>query len=426
MPAASKTVRHLLFLNRSYFPDAEATGQLLTELCEDLSGEFNVTVIAGQPNQNPQQALYRRRGVEERNGVRIHRVWNSRLPKRWLPARAVNLLSYLATATFAGLTTRRPDVVVVETDPPLLCLLGALLKWRFRCKLIVYLQDIHPELGIALGRLRDNWRTRLLRRSFSAAYRRADRIIVLSEDMQSTVIEANAGMPNVEVIPNWVDTTRIKPIKTANAFRAEHDLDNKFVVMYSGNLGLCQGLENVLDAAELLCHRDDVMFLLIGNGALKPHLVQTAEQRNLRNVRFVDYQPISRLAESLSAADLHLVPVDSHAIRYLMPSKLYSALASGTPVVTVAPRECELARLVEEHRVGFNVPPDEPESLAERILWLVEWCDDRADCGARARELATAHFDRSVGVERFRSVLREISGNEPAPVVTEAAQPVDV
>ena len=409
----------VLFLNRSYYPDAEATGQLLTELCEDLTTHFQVTVIAGQPNQNPQNVAFRRSGAEVHNNVTIHRVWNTRFPKTSFVGRSVNLLSYLTLGTLASLTAKRPHVIVVETDPPLLCLVGALLKKRFGCKLVVYLQDIYPDLGVALGKLRDGLTTRWLRSLFHAVYRQADRVVVLSGDMRNVLLESNVDQDRIETIPNWVDIDKVVPVKTDNAFRRRLGVDDKFVVMYSGNLGLCQGLDNVLLAAEQLKDRDNIEFILVGDGVSKRHLVDMASQHNLHNVRFVDYQPASRLSESLSAADLHLLPIDPRVSRYLMPSKLYGVLASGTPLIAVAPAHSDLARLVETERLGLAVEPDDPQALAEKISWFAEWCDELPAYGQRARRLAVDRFDRHASVNRFREMLLRVTGLDQDPANTD-------
>ncbi len=401
-------MERVLFINRSYYPDAEATGQLLTELCEDLSSGFHVSVIAGQPNQNPQNISYQRRGIEEHNNVAVRRVWNTRFSKTSFVGRMINLLSYTVTATLAGLTAKRPSVVVVETDPPFLCLLGFLLKLRFRCKLVIYLQDIHPQLGIALGKLREGWRTRLLQKLFAMTYCRADRVVVLGEDMREVIADLGVKPDAIEVIPNWIDTEKISPQKTRNTFRSKHDLVDKFVVMYSGNHGLCQDLENVLLAAEHLRGRNEIAFVFVGDGASKKRLVEMAQQRKLQNVHFVDYQPASELASSLSAADLHLIPVDRRAYRYLMPSKLYGALASGTPVVVVAPPESELARLAVRQRVGMNVRPERPRELAEIICHSAAGEDRCLGLGERARQLAIAKYSRPANTVRFQHMLRQV------------------
>lgn len=395
----------ILFLNRSYWPDAEATGQLLAELCEDLAGRFDVTVIAGQPNQNPAGAGYHRRGQQTRRGVRVRRVWHTRFAKRSLAGRAVNLLSYLGGASLAAFTLPRPQCIVVETDPPLLCLAGALLRRWHAARLVVYLQDIYPDIAVALGVLPDGQPTRLLRRLIYGAYRRADRVVVLSRDMRDLLARSGVCARKIECIPNWTDTRAVLPRKEHNAFRAEHGLDGRFVVMYSGNMGLCQRLEDVLAAAARLRSRPDVLFLLVGDGVSRPRLENTARRMDLPNVRFLPYQPKDRLAESLSAADLHLVPLDPRVREFLMPSKLYGILASGTPMLAIAPEDCELAEITRREAVGLVVPPGEPEALAEAVRGLADGRGQLAPMGRAARRLAEARYDRRQSTSRFAEML---------------------
>lgn len=360
----------VLFLNRSYWPDAEATGQLLAELCEDLAPSFDVTVVAGQPNHNPDQVLYQPHGWQVRRGVKIRRVWNTTFPKSSLPGRIANLLSYLITALLAMIAIPRQDVIVVESDPPLLCLLGAVLRRSHRCKLVVYLQDIHPDIGIALGKIPNCWATRRLRQLLFGVYRRADRVVVLSRDMRDVLVDSGVAPERVDCIPNWIDTRTVCPRRQSNAFRERHGLNGHFVVMYSGNLGLCQRLEDILEAANRL--RDDprILFSFVGDGVSKRGLEDEARRMNLSNIRFFPYQPKEGLAESLSAADLHLLPLDPRVASYLMPSKLYGILASGSPLVAVAPASSELAEIIQKNRVGRLVPPQRPVLLAETIRQL--------------------------------------------------------
>jgi colanic acid biosynthesis glycosyl transferase WcaI len=435
-------IPRILFLNRSYWPDAEATGQLLTELCEDLAvvavcsnattspipheaategyeqvtnhheqstkNPFSITVLCGQPNSNPTGAAYRRRGSQIRNGVTIHRVWHTRFPKSFLLGRAVNYVTFLLGAMWAVCWMRRPDVVVVETDPPLLSLIGGWLqRWR-RVPLIVYLQDIHPDIGVALGKLREGWPIRCLKRRLFAVYRRADRVVVLSRDMRRRMLEAGLDERRVVILPNWIDTALVRPIKQGNTFRHRHGIDGRFLVMYSGNLGLCQRLEDVIAAADCLKLRTDILFVLIGDGAIRSQLEQQACRLALTNVRFLPYEPKATLAESLSAADLHLVPLDPRVAECLMPSKLYGVLASGTPLLAVAPDHCELADLVRQNQVGHVVRPGEPEALAQVIEALVGQPESLDAMGRRARELAEMQFDRHQITPRFAQLLRSV------------------
>jgi glycosyltransferase involved in cell wall biosynthesis len=400
----------VLFINRSYWPDAEATGQLLTELCEDLAIQFHVTVIAGQPNDNPTGSDFRRRGTELRNGVRIRRVRHTRFAKRLLHGRIINYLSFLLAAFWAAVWTKRPDVVVVETDPPLLCLVGWYLRRVRGSRLIVYLQDIQPDIAVALGKLRNGRLTRLLRRLMAHTYRAADRVVVLSRDMRQRIVGWGVPAERIVSIPNWIDTQLVQPRKSFNEFRGHHELNGEFVVMYSGNLGLCQRLDDVITAADHLRNRSDILFVLIGGGVNEKELKQQALGLALPNVRFLGYQPKDRLGESLSAADLHLVPLDPRVASCLMPSKLYGVLASGTPLVAVAPDDCELADLIREHEVGFVAPPSDPEKMAAAIASLSSQPEFCRRMGARARQLAETEYDRKRVTVRFGTLLREVLG----------------
>jgi glycosyltransferase involved in cell wall biosynthesis len=400
----------VLFLNRSYWPDAEATGQLLTELCEDLTPKFNVTVIAGRPNANPSGAKYHSYSTEVHRGVRIQRVWHTRFAKGKLPGRLMNYLSFLFGALSEAIFAKRPDIVVVESDPPLLCLIGWLVQMLRGTKLVVYLQDIHPDIAVALGKIRNGVLVRMLRKLMFHTYRRAERVIVLSRDMKDHLVASGVPAEKVAIIPNWIDTKKVRPVKQDNPFRKCQGINGDFVVMYSGNLGLCQRLEDVVAAANHLRDRSDILFLLIGGGALKAGLEKQVADLGLENVRFLPYQPKSQISESLSAADVHLVPLDERVASYLMPSKLYGVLASATPLIAIAPENCELAEMTVEHDVGVLANPGEPESLAQAIAQLADDGWDLPEMGKRSRQLAESEFDRTQVTARFAKMLQELAG----------------
>jgi GDP-L-fucose synthase len=428
-PASARRPR-VLFINRSYWPDAEATGQLLTELCEDLAGSFDVTVLAGQPNQNPDGQAYRARGTEQRNGVTIRRVWNTRFAKRSLIGKAVNLLSFWCMAAVAALRLPKPDILVVETDPPLLCLLGAFLRHWYGCRLVVYLQDIYPDVAVAVGKLPRGPLTDAIRWLFFSVYQRADAVIVLNNEMRSLLAASHVDPQRIHCVPNWIDTTVVAPVKSANPFRAEHHRAGEFLVMYSGNVGLCQRLEDVIAAAALLKDTPHIRFLIVGEGSLKAQLQRQAESGKLTNVTFLPYQPKNRLGESLSAADLHLVPIDPRVTRFLMPSKLYGVLASQTALVAVAPIDSDLAQITRDGRCGLVVPPDEPKALAEALRWAAAHPSELEAMGTRGRALAVAEYDRRTITGRFAQLLDGLLGNgrsvniaQPSPTQSIASQP---
>ena len=394
----------LLFLNRSFWPDPEATGQLLTELCADLSREHEVAVIAGPSYHVPSHA----RGLLQRDSygsVRVIRTWGTRLPKRRLRGRLLNLGTYYGLAVWAALRELRPDVVIAETDPPLLGVLGSLLKARWGCRFIYYCQDIYPDVAERTGGVGNRLLLNLLAAANRRAYAAADEVIVLGRDMRRRLLDKGVEADKVAVLSNWVDCNAIRPLGT-NPFRRQ--FGDKFVVMYSGNLGLTQSLESVVDTAERLRDDERVLFVLIGEGAKKAELEERVRRKGLANVRFFPYQPKELLAESLGSADIHLVPLRAGLEGCLVPSKVYGVLAAGRPYVAMMDESAEVAALAKEFRVGFVVPPDAPEALAQTIVAAMQQPAVLGEMGARGRRLAESQFDRAVQTRLFADLLGNV------------------
>lgn len=401
----------VLFLNRSYWPDMEATGQLLTTLCEGLTGDFRVRVVAGKPNSvDPQGDGQNWSSQSDRNGVEIQRLEHLQFPKSRLWMKALNYVSFARSVRRALKTVAAPDVVVFETDPFLLAFEAQRLQRRTGCRMIGYLQDIHPDVGIALGKISDNFWVRRLRRSLFETYRRCDRMIVLSRDMQRLLERGGIPKDRIDIIPNWADTKSVQPIPDPNPFREQHGLQGRFLVMYSGNLGLTQRLEEFVSAAELLSAHPEILFVFIGKGALEQQLKASVQAKGLQNIRFFDYQPRETLAASLSAADLHLIPLTASLAQCLMPSKLYGILAAGRPCLTNAPEGSELHHIVSQQRVGLTVPPGNVAAIAEHILQAARQPEELVAMGHRARQYAEAHCTQEISIEMFRQTLHGVLG----------------
>ena len=296
---------NLLFLNRSYYPDVEATGQLLAELCGDLAQQHRVAVVCGQPNfvAVKGSGLFQH---ETHHNVRVIRVRNARFSKKSLLGRIAGLSGYLFLAAWAAVFHERPDAIIVETDPPVLGALGALLKSWHRCRLVCYLQDLYPEVGLASGRLKPGFLTAFLHWLTQFGFRHADRIIVLGDDMHKRLLQRGIDPEKIVIVPNWIDTRRVRPLSAVSPLRQTWQLNGQFVVMYSGNLGLSQSLEQVLHAAQEL-RSEPVCFVFVGDGAAKEALQAEAAALSLRNVSFLPYQLKEQLSNSLGAADLLLI-----------------------------------------------------------------------------------------------------------------------
>jgi glycosyltransferase involved in cell wall biosynthesis len=408
---------HLTIFNRCYWPDSEATGQLLTELAEFLAPRHSVRVVVGQPNFAAPTVQFLPVGTEVRHGVEIHRLRHAHVPKEKRFGRARNLISFTLAvrmwlkknhAINRNLQSTQPTTWICETDPFLMPLVVGPAARKCGARVIYYLQDIYPDVAIALGVTKNRFPIRTLRRQLKKQYARADRIIVLDDDMRDRLVDWGIEPEKIAIVPNWMDCSMVRPIKEQNPVRSEWKLDHKFVVMHSGNMGLTQNLHVLIEAMQRPNVPGENHLVLVGNGAKRAELERLA--RGAGNVSFYDYQPRERLAASLSAADLHVVSMDAAITGCLAPSKLYGILASGTPVLAIVPRDNAVWRLVTQHRLGWCVEPGDAPAIA-RAIGLAAGTNpsERMAMGTRGRQLAETKFDKQVCCEQFDELLKNVA-----------------
>ena len=401
MAATTARRPRLLVLNQYYWPGVEATANVLTDLCEALADEYDVTVVAGTV------AGRARAGREHRNGVEIVRVPATAFERRRLWRRGANYLSYVALATAAGIRAARPDIILSMTDPPLVPDVAYAVARRFRVPLVVISQDVFPEVAVALGRLESRVVAGLLGRLVGLPFRRADRVVAIGETMRRRLEAKSVAPERISVIPNWVDTEQLTPEPRRNAWSHAQGLDDAFVVMHSGNLGYAQDLDSLVAAAAHLRDADDVRVVMVGGGARRADLVALAGRLDAQ-VTFLPYQPRAVLPQSLSAADVHVVGLARGLAGLVVPSRIYGVLAVARPVIAAAEEESETAQLVREAQCGVVVPPGHPERLANAIRAARDGSLDLGEMGRRGREWVVAEADRGVALARYRALLREV------------------
>jgi glycosyltransferase involved in cell wall biosynthesis len=391
------------YFNRSYWPDTGATGQLLTELAEDLVRlhGMQVTVVTGYPVSGGREA-----SREVRHGVTIVRATGTTFSPRRFPGRAANYLTYFLSALWAAARLPRPDVAVALTDPPIIGL--AALASRPRSGFVFFCQDIFPEVAGLLEDFRSPAVDWLLERLNRLLVGRARRIIALGDTMAERLVTGkSADRSHTVVIHNWADTDAVVPCDKRNAFADAHGLGDKFVVLHAGNIGLGQNLDVVLDAADRLRQRPDIVFLFIGDGSRKAALQSAAEARGLAQVRFLPYQPREAMRWTYGTADVCLVSLRPGLAGYIVPSKLYTILAAGRPYVAAVDASTEVAAVTTRHECGVLVPPGDARAMADAIQDLALHAERRARLGANARQ-ASALFSRARQVAAHAALLREL------------------
>jgi putative colanic acid biosynthesis glycosyltransferase WcaI len=405
------------FFNRSYWPDQAATGQLLTELAEDLVSRYGdeVSVVAGRPLHGAPGERSASRSIrpatrEERHGVAIHRANGTRLRPRRFVDRAANYASYLAGATVASFGIGRPDVVVSLTDPPMLGLTALWAARRAGARFVFLCEDIFPEVAALVEDFHSDLVNASLDRVNRYLLAHADAIVALGDRMRRRLIEEKGADPRrVHVIHNWADCEAIVPGAKDNPFARAHGLVDRFVIMHSGNVGLSQNLDVLVDAADRLRGKERLTIAIVGDGSKREALQRLAAERRVENVRFLPYQPKELLHDSFAAADAFVVSLKAGIEGFIVPSKLYGILAAGRAYVAATDASCEPAVIAARESCGVVARPGDPEALARAIAALYDDPQGTRAMGERARRVAW-QFDRRVAIAAYRDLFAQLAG----------------
>ena len=344
------------------------------------------------------------------DNVRVHRIWTTRFGRQNLVGRAVDYLSfYLSAAIILLRMTKRNDVIVSKTDPPLISTIAALVGWLKSARLINWLQDLFPEVARAIGVNFVNGRLFLFLKSMrNRTLMSAHRNVALGDLMAERLRKEGIPEDKIVVVHNWADGEQIKPIeRTQNSLRYEWGLSNKFVVGYSGNLGRGHEFSTVLDAAVLLKDDPDIVFLFIGGGAQLRSVQSQCERLKLSNIVFKPYQPREKLAESLSVSDIHLVTLRPRLEGLMVPSKFYGIAASGRPAIFIGDVNGEIASILESYNCGFTCKEGESKNLALLIRKLKIDPSSLYQMQDHARRLFEQKFTLRSALKQWKQLLDE-------------------
>jgi colanic acid biosynthesis glycosyl transferase WcaI len=397
-----------------YLPDGGPSAPLFAMLCETLARRgHHVTVVAAVPHYPSGRVPAEFRGWRTRksleSGVHVIRVPVPSLDRSRLGQRFLQFAIYQLNAARLGLM-QDCDVAICSNPALMTGLPLAVLTVLRRKPAIFSVHDVYPDVGISLGILRNPtavWGVTALERF---CLHHAARVRILAESFAPAVRNLRVPDSKLVLIYDWVDTDLIRPLSRANAFARENGLVDRFVVLYAGNIGLSQGLETVLRAAQQVVDYPDIEFVFVGDGTAKERLVAQADELKLQNVRFLPFQPRLRLPEVLATADVSLVMLQRGIGIQSLPSKSFSILASGRPLVSSVDEDSDMSRLVQRSEAGLCVPPEDPNRLVEAILHLRANPALRERMGRSGRAYALQHHSPESAAAQFESILRVISG----------------
>ncbi len=401
----------VLLLNQAYWPDVVATSQHADDLARSLvSRGDHVSAVASRAIYGEKGSALKRR--DSHGGVAIHRVGLQLFGKQGITPRAFDFALFYGAAALRCLTLKRHDVVVCFTTPPFIALVGVLLRLVKGTKVVYWTMDLYPDVAGAAGLMR---REGLLWRALQAidrfCLRRSDRVVVLGECMRDVVVRKGADPARVTVIPVWSGAEQF-PLRarTDNPLRSAWGIGDRFTILYTGNFGIGHDMEAIAGAVEALKDDDRIRWLFIGEGKAKPELERRIAACGARNVVLAGYQPRELLADVLDAGDAHLVSLLPGWQGLLLPSKFFSVLAAGKPVLWIGPDGTECGSILREHACGFEVQPGDAGTLADRIRWLLEHPDQARSMGDRGQRAYRERYCSAEACKQWHRVLSDVVG----------------
>lgn len=397
-----KRAVHILLLNQYFPPDTSATAKMAALVANAISRRHQVTVLAGRPSYDPDEyypfSFLRR---EQQGRIAVERVGSTAYPRHQMRRRIANYLSYVSLAMPRALAMKT-DMVVAMTDPPFAGIVGATVARMKGVPFVYNIRDLYPDMAIGGDIVRPYSWVAAWERLHCAALRQAARVVVLGDDMRERVISKGVDPARVVVIR---DGTSIPAPEVPSDHPAIREIRGsaEFVVLHAGNLGFYGAWPTLLSAAKIL-PQNGIRLVFVGDGANRQQL--EASNQGCPIVRFLPFRPANEIPCVMSAGDVHVVTIRSGLGGVVVPSKLYSILAAGRPVLAVAPEDTDVARIVRRNECGVVVDPDNPADLADAIQMLKNDPARLQAMGQRARK-ASEKYARENELQKFMDVLEE-------------------
>ena len=397
---------HILLLNQYYPPDTSATAKMAVQVAEKLAERHQVTVVAGRPSYDPDEFYpfaFLRRDI--RDNVTVERVASTAYPRHQMRRRVSNYLSYLALAVPRALAIH-PDIVLAMTDPPVAGIAGAFIARMADRPFVYNIRDLYPDMAIGGDIVRPNRWVDRWEKMHRRALHQAVRVIVLGDDMRERIISKGVSPDRVVVVRDGASFPPSLPERDDLVVQKIR-CGFPFVVLHAGNLGFYGAWDSLLKAAHIL-RNENTGLVFVGDGANRAAMEISAKP--LPNVRFLPFFPIEQVPHVMMAGDVHIVTVRRGLEGVVVPSKLYSILAAGRPVLAIAAAESDAARIVRESGCGISADPDDPAAIAAAIRELRNDQNRLIQMGIRAKETA-AKYARVDELERFAEVVEEAANH---------------
>lgn len=396
------------------FPPEISAGHLEYELSRALlSDGHKVAVVTAFPRRYLVKNVQKHKGRflyrEKISGVEVTRVGPEFSKRDDLFARGAEYFADFALFLFGGLASRKSDVVLCSSPPMTVGLAGCVLARIMKVPMILRIGDIHPQALIDLGLLKNRFFIWILKVMEKLIYRKADRIVVLSERYRRDVITKGANPSKVSVISNWVDAYEITQLEKSNEFRRKIGLADDFLVTYAGIMSWPQDLETIVDSASLLGEYSDIKFLLVGDGPQRGLLEEKSKKLGIKNLKLLPLQPRKAYLKIIRASDVCLVSLKKDFRTPAVPSKLLDIIACGRPVLANVPLDGDVPKIIRAARCGLCIKPQNPEKMSKAILYLYDNPRSKRIMGINAKKFFKDHFSLKSCMKSYEKIFAEVA-----------------
>ena len=408
--------KKLLVYANYFYPEVASTGQILTDLCVGLANKYDITVICSVPcynnkidNKYKDKKFY----YEKYKRINIIRVRVKEVNKKSKLSRIKHILSYFINSISITKKIGKYDLILAISQPPVLGgLLGIIGKKYTKGKLIYNIQDFNPEQIMAVNYSNNKILLKLLMLIDKKSCKKADLIVLVGHDMQDTLNNRFKNKTlNSVVINNWIDENNVYPLPKNNkdiiAFRKKYNLENKFVIMYSGNIGLYYDLENIINVLGKINDKD-VSFVFIGDGCIKDKLIKIKDDNNYNNIIFIPYQDKKDIIYSLNSADVHLVSNAKGIKGVSVPSKIYGCLATNIPVLGVLEKDSEAANIINESNCGVLVETGNYNKLENEIRNIINTKDEFIKKHSTGRKYLETYLKKDISINKYYEEMEKL------------------
>lgn len=388
-----------------------------------LKNGYRINIIAGVPHfrkgrkevWHEYKGVFYKKSLEE--GLCVQRTFvlspkiSLRFDKNGILRRLINYTSFFVSALLTSIFARElsPKLLFVPTFPPLLGgLLGYLISFIKKTPFVYNVQDVHPDLLYSIKLFQAKPISFLLEKSERFVYSRAKHIIVISDTIKNTLHNKGVPLDKITVIPNFCDTDFIRPGSKDNEFSREHDITDKFVVMFAGNISEPQGVEFIIEAAKLLTDYKDILIAFVGRGEKKQEAEKLVRDSKLKNVFFIPLQPLRKMPLVWASADVALVSLRKNLSHLAFPSKIYGILSSGTPAIAMVDKNSEIWEFIEASGGGICVVSEDYKGLADKVSLLYKDHLLRKQMGERGRRFVEKKFSKEIVLHRYLKLFDEL------------------